>query len=265
MRPNTFREKLNAGEPTLGTQVASPWPNAVELIGHSGCFDYVEFQGEYTAYDLPMLDELGRAVDRFDGFSAMLKVDQEPRTFLAQRGIGSGFQSINFADVRNADDARECVSAVRAETPETGGTYGAAARRFARFILDGATPEYVQALEDVVVVLMIEKREAVENLEEILAVPGRRHGDLRRQRLLHEHRQARSRGAARRSRRCATTCTRRALEMGIQPRAELRSVDDAAPLLDLGVRHFSIGSDLLILYAWWQENSKAMRDMVERA
>ena len=26
MRPNRFREKLNAGEPTLGTQVASPWP-----------------------------------------------------------------------------------------------------------------------------------------------------------------------------------------------------------------------------------------------
>ena len=264
MRPNIIREKLNAGEPTLGTQVASPWPSVVELIGHSGCFDYVEFQGEYTAYDLPMLDELGRAVDRFDGFSAMLKVDQEPRTFLAQRGIGSGFQSINFADVRNADDARECVSAVRAETPETGGRYGAAARRFARFILDGASPEYVQALEDVVVVLMIEKREAVESLEEILAVPG---VDMV---IFGGSDYSMSIGKPGEARGPEITKVRdhvysTALEMGVQPRAELRTVDDAGPLLDLGVRHFSIGSDLLILHSWWQESSKAMRDMVARA
>ena len=174
------------------------------------------------------------------------------------------FQSINFADVRNADDARECVSATRAETPETGGTYGAAARRFARFILDGATPEYVQALEDIVVVLMIEKREAVENLDEILAVPG---VDMV---IFGGSDYSMSIGKPGQGRGPEITKVRdhvygRALEMGIQPRAELRSVEDAAPLLELGVRHFNIGSDLLILYSWWQENSKAMRDMVERA
>ena len=42
----------------------------------------------------------------------------------------------------------------------------------ARYWAEAGTDAYVQALEDVVLVLMIEKREAVEQLDEILAVPG---------------------------------------------------------------------------------------------
>jgi 4-hydroxy-2-oxoheptanedioate aldolase len=264
MRPNQLRKKLNAGEPSLGTQTMSPWPGVVEMIGHSGCFDYVEFSGEYTAYDLPMLDDLGRAVDQFDGFSAMLKVDQEPRTFLAQRGIGSGFQNINFADVRSADETRECVAAVRAETPQTGGKYGAVGRRFARYILDGATPEYVQALEDCVVLLMIEKKEAVENLEDILLVKGVDmviFGASDYSMSIGKPGQARSPEVNE----VRDHVYRTALSMGVQPRGELRTPDDAQPLLDLGVRHFSIGTDLLILHTWWQQNSASLREMIDHA
>jgi 4-hydroxy-2-oxoheptanedioate aldolase len=264
MRPNRLRQRLNAGEPSIGTQIMSPWPGVVEMIGHTGCFDYVEFLGEYTAYDLPMLDDLGRAVDQFDDFSAILKVDQEPRTFLAQRAIGSGFQNINFADVHSADEARECVSAVRAETPETGGRYGAAGRRFARFILDGGSPEYVQALEDCVVLLMIEKKEAVENLEEILSVKGVDmviFGGSDYSMSIGKPGQARGSEITK----VRDHVYRTALSMGVQPRGELRTPEDAKPLLDLGVRHFSIGSDMLILHQWWQESSATLRGMIDSA
>ena len=64
---------------------------------------------------------------------------------------------------------RECVRIVRPDTPEDGGLYGAATRRFA-FMGYGGNEEYVQSLRDVVVVMMIEKAPAVEHLEEILAV-----------------------------------------------------------------------------------------------
>ena len=43
----------------------------------------------------------------------MIKLDQEPRTWLAQRAVGAGFQAVLFADVRTADDARACVRTVR--------------------------------------------------------------------------------------------------------------------------------------------------------
>jgi hypothetical protein len=92
----------------------------VEAIGHTGLYDYVEFVGEYGPFDLHDLDTLARAADIYN-MSMQLKVDQEPRGFLAQRGIGSGFHSILFADCRSAADVQECVRIVRAETPEDGG------------------------------------------------------------------------------------------------------------------------------------------------
>src|SRR6058998_770519 len=144
MRPNKLRELLKAGTPTLATHIHTTWPSIVEAIGCTGLYDYVEFVGEYGPYDLHDLDNLCRAAE-VHNMSMMIKVDQEPRGFLAQRAIGSGFHSILFADCRSAADVQECVRIVRPETPEDGGTYGVATRRhpvratvFGRFRTDNA-------------------------------------------------------------------------------------------------------------------------------
>jgi len=78
MRPNFLRQKLNNGEPTLGTHIHSTWPSIVEAIGHTGHYDYVEFVAEYGPFDLHDLDNLGRAGDLYD-MSMMIKVDSEHR------------------------------------------------------------------------------------------------------------------------------------------------------------------------------------------
>jgi 4-hydroxy-2-oxoheptanedioate aldolase len=56
-----------------------------------------------------------------------------------------------------------------------------------------------------------------------------------------------------------------AMSMGIQPRAEISSPEQAKPFLDMGVRHFAIGTDLFILYRWIQENGAMMREMLDKA
>src|SRR6476661_2041745 len=150
MRRNRLRERLRAGEPSLGTHLHSAWPAVVELAGHAGCFDYVEFVGEYAPYDLFALENLARAVDTFDHMSAMFKVEQQPRTYLAVRAIGAGIQNLLFADPRTPDDVRECV----------------------RDVVDVGSPAFVQALDDAVVAIMIEKDSAVQNLEALLSVKG---------------------------------------------------------------------------------------------
>ena len=172
MRPNRLRELLRAGRPTLGTHIHSAWPAVVELAGHAGVFDYVEFVGEYAPYDLFALENLGRAVNTFHHMSAMFKVEQQPRTYLAVRAIGSGIQNVLFADPRTPDDVRECVRSVRAETPEAGGIHGVGMRRDVGYVMDVGSPAFVQALEDAVVAVMIEKASAVENLEAMLSVKG---------------------------------------------------------------------------------------------
>ena len=118
------------------------------------------------------LDNLGRAIELFGDFSGMIKIEQDTRGHLAMRAIGAGLQNVLFADIRTADDARLCVRSVRAEHPDHAGLHGAGLRRDARTVLYGGSPDWVATLAASVVALMIEKRQAVEDLDAILDVPG---------------------------------------------------------------------------------------------
>jgi len=262
MKPNRLREQLRTGQPTLGTHMNTVSPALVEILGHSGAFDYVEFVGEYATYDLHDLDNTCRAAELYD-LAAIIKVDQEPRGFLAQRAIGSGFQGVLFADVRSAEDARQCVRIVRPETPDDGGIYGVAPRRFA-YPAYGGTPRYVQALRDVVVMLMIEKGSTVEHLEEVLAVPGIdmiQWGPVDYAMSVGRPGAAGSPEVKAVERRVIET----ALRMGVQPRAEIGSAEQARYYLDLGVRHFCVGWETRILFDWWKGNGEQLRKLVSDA
>jgi 2-keto-3-deoxy-L-rhamnonate aldolase RhmA len=256
MRPNKLRQMLNAGQPTVSTRVHTVWPSVVEALGHTGLFDYVEFLAEYAPYDLHDLDNFCRAAE-LHNLSPVIKIDQEPRCFLAQRSIGAGFQGVLFADCRSAGDVRDCVRIVRPETPEDEGIHGVGTRRFT-YMGYGGSQEYVQALRDVVVMVMIEKRSAVDQLEEILSVPGVDMvqwgpSDYSMSIGLAGHKDAPEVQAA--ERRVFET----ALRMGIPPRAEINSVAEAQRFLDMGVRHFSLGTELNVLYNWWRDNGDALR------
>jgi 2-keto-3-deoxy-L-rhamnonate aldolase RhmA len=262
MRRNIIREKLNAGEKTVGTHIHIAWPAVVEAIGHTGLYDYVEFVAEYGSFDLHDLDNLCRASE-LHNMGSMIKVDQSHQRFLAQRGIGSGFSCVLFTDCRSADEVRECVRIARADTPEDNGLYGVAARRNA-YMGYGGTRDYVQALRDTVVAIMIEKRGAVDELEEILSIPGvdmvqwggsdfsmniGRPGEYNHPEVLAAKRKV----------------FETAIKMGVPPRAEIWSPDQAKEYVDMGVRHFSIGTDMAILYGWWKENGEKLKKAIEGA
>ena len=262
MRANKLREKLNAGEPTLATHVHTTWPSVVEVLGHTGLYDYVEFVAEYGPFDLYALDDFCRAVELYD-MGAMIKIDQAPRSFLAQRAIGSGFQSVLFADCRSVEDAQECVRVVLPDTPEDGGSHGVATRRFT-YMGYGSSPEYVQALRDIVVVLMIEKKPAVDKLEEILSVEGIdmiQWGGSDYSMSVGKAGQPGSPEIKAVERKVIET----ALKMGVAPRAEIESADQAKYYLDLGVRHFCVGTDVKILYDWWKSKGEDMKKVIEGA
>lgn len=256
MRKNKLKDKLRSGQPTLATHLHSIWPSVVEVVGHTGVFDYVEFVAEYAPFDLNSLDNFCRAVELFD-MSAIIKVDQEPRGFLAQRSIGSGFQGVLFSDCRTVEDVQECIRAVKPDTPEAGGRHGVATRRIT-YMSYGGTPQYAQALDDTVVALMIEKKSAVDQLDEILSLDGidmiqwgpadyslsiGRPGEWRQPDIKAVERQVIESG----------------LKMGIPPRAEIESVDQAKYYLDMGVRHFTLGTDVKILFDWLKGNGESLR------
>jgi 4-hydroxy-2-oxoheptanedioate aldolase len=263
MRHNRLRALLTAGEPSLGTHLLSTWPTLVELVGQAGNYDYVEFVAEYSPFDMHDLDNLGRALELKD-LCGMIKVEQTQWTHQAMRAIGSGFQSVLFADVRTVADAQACVAAVRAETPGSGGRLGVGMRRDVGTVREGGSPAYVAALDEVVIALMVEKRECVEDLDAILSVKGidmvqfggsdysmsigvtgqRSHPDVKRA-----------------ERKTIET----ALAKGLHPRVELADITQAAPYLEMGVKHFCIGWDVRILHDWWRVNGEGMRAMLANA
>jgi 2-keto-3-deoxy-L-rhamnonate aldolase RhmA len=257
MRKNRLRELIAAGQPSLGTHLLSTWPTLVELVGHTGLYDYVEFSAEYAPFNLHDLDNLGRALE-LANLTGMIKIEQTQYTHQAMRAIGSGFQSVLFADVRTVADAVSCVRAVRAESPTTGGLLGVGMRRDVGGVGEVGTQAYVQALEDVVITIMVEKRECVEDLDAILSTKGIdmvqfgpadysmsiglagqwTHPDVRKaERLAIET----------------------AFRKGIHPRVEIEHPAQAAPYLEMGVKHFCMGWDVGILDGWWRANGEQMR------
>ena len=257
MRPNLLRARLKAGEPTLGTHLLSVWPTLVELVGKTGQYDYIEFTAEYAPFNMHDLDNLGRAFE-LAGLGGMIKIEQGEWTHQAMRAIGAGFQSVLFADVRTLEDAQACVRAVRAETPGRNGLMGVGMRRDVGMILEAGSQAYVNALDDVVIALMVEKRQCVEDIDNILSVPGidmvqfgpsdyamsigqagnPRHPDVQK---------------------AERVTIETALRKGLHPRVELGSPDQAARYIEMGVKHFCIGWDVSILYAWWRENGAKLR------
>ena len=151
---------------------------------------------------------------------------------------------------------------VRAETPQTKGINGVANRRNVGYYLEAGTPEYVKAMDEAVVALMIEKREAVDNLEEILSIEGIDMvqfgpGDYS---LSTGHIGQRSHPKVKE---VELKTIKTALKKGIRPRVEICSIDykieDLQKYIELGVKDFSLPSEGKIVYEWLKKHGKNIR------
>ncbi len=261
MLRNKLRELLKKDEPTLGTHIHTTWPGIIEVIGHTGVFNYVEFTSTYAPYDLFTLENMARAADAVD-LSLMIKVDLEPRAYLAQKAISSGFHAILFADLFDAEDAEECVRAVKTEPK---GVNGFGLWRVAGYVFlhEGKQipiKDYTRYLNEIVIAVMIERKTAVENLEEILSVEGidmvqfgpgdysisiGHPGELAHPKV----------------REAEIKVIKTALDFGVRPRVEC-DVKDMKRYIDLGVKDFCIGTDVEIISNWCLEAGKEAKRLL---
>jgi 2-keto-3-deoxy-L-rhamnonate aldolase RhmA len=259
LRRNKLRELLRKGEPTIGTHVACTWPSIMELIGLTGKMDYAEFVSQYAPYDLYALENMQRAAD-LHGLSTMIKVDAEPKTYLAQKAIGAGFQAILFADLHTFTEVEEAIRAVRAEPKGINGNFDSRAQGFG---MTANTKEFVKYYDDIVIALMIEKKQLYDRLEDVMnlddidmVVFGG--GDL-----------SMSLGIAGQYDNPAIAEARdRVVKMAVKydkhPRAEIGgSLQEVQKGLErygkMGVRDFAIGSDYEILFNYVNESGELAR------
>lgn len=261
MKKNKLRYLLDHNLPTIGTRIWSTWPHITEAVGITGHFDYIEFVAEYAPFTQYDLENMCRAAE-LHNLSTMIKVDFQNRGYVAQKAMASGFQAILLTDHKTAEEVRESIHLLRPDTPEDGGRMGYPNKRWIGFQPFNPQMEYAQMVRETVIAVMIEKKEAMDNIEEICAVPG---VDMV-QFGPSDYSMSQGWNTAEHVKECKEAereMIRVALKHGVHPRCEIFSVEDAKYYIDLGVKHFCIGDEMKICLNYWQNVGGKMRELAE--
>ena len=262
MKENKFRIMLEENRPTLGTRVWSTWPCITEAAGDSGYFDYIEFVAEYAPFSQHDLENIVRAAE-LHGMASMIKVDFQNRGYVAQRALGAGFQAVLFADHKTPDEVRETIKMVSADISDESGRFGYPCRRWIGFQPFCTPNQHILRLNDIVLAFMIEKREAMDHIDEICSIPGvdmvqfgPADFSMNTGRDLTELK----------TEICAAEkqMIETALKHGVRPRCEIfGAAEKAKEYIQMGVRDFCFGDEFINGVLKWVGAGRDMRGIME--
>ncbi|MFD0666575.1 aldolase/citrate lyase family protein [Ramlibacter sp. MAHUQ-53] len=172
LRPNEFKRALQAGQPQIGVWSTLPSPYVTELAAGAG-FDWILLDTEHTPSDVPqMLGQLQAAAAATPApgarpVSAVVRPAWNDLVMI-KRYLDIGAQSLLLPFVQNADEARAAVRAIRYAPQGIRGMGGSV--RASNF---GRTTDYVaRAHEELCLLVQVETREALGQIEAIAAVDG---------------------------------------------------------------------------------------------
>lgn len=262
MKENKLRTLLINGRPSISTRLWSTWPFYTESAGATGNFDYIEFVAEYAPFSQYDLENITRAAELHD-MGTMIKVDYQNRAYIAQKAVASGFQAVLFSDHKNAEQVKETIKHLTPDTLGYDGTFGYANRRYIGTQTHMQQIQHAKRINDVVLAFMIEKMEAVDNIDEICSVPGVdmvQFGPSDFSMSMGWNRAEHVEGCKAAERKVIAA----ALRHGVQPRCEIQNVDEAQYYIDLGVRHFCLGDQLNILRNFWINDGGRMRTIGDK-
>ena len=167
MRINTTKSKLNEGKTVYGGIVTRYAPDMVEILGALG-YDFVMIDCEHGPADLDQVEHMTRAAESF-GITPIARIpDHAEQTIL--RYLDRGLQGIIVPHVNTAEQAAAVARAARYHPEGYRGVAGGRAHNYGVGVdLAEATAEINAQL---LVIPMVEDIEAVNNLDDILRVPG---------------------------------------------------------------------------------------------
>jgi 2-dehydro-3-deoxyglucarate aldolase len=166
---NGLRAQFEAGEVALGVLDTTYSPTLVEFYGDLG-LDFVWLDLEHGGpdpWDGPTIEDLLRAAER-TGTELLVRLPDTDPT-LVRKALDLGVRTLFLPRVETAAEVEAAVRSARFSYDGEPGDRGLGAPRAARW---GLAEEYVAGEDrETVVGTTVETREAVENIEEILAVP----------------------------------------------------------------------------------------------
>ncbi|HWK79758.1 MAG TPA: aldolase/citrate lyase family protein, partial [Thermomicrobiales bacterium] len=166
MRLNHVKQRLKQGEPSIGTWISLPSPEAAEQIAQLP-FDWLVIDSEHNAQDIRTLSLMFTAMSR-SGIAPMVRIPwNSPENF--KRVLDAGAWGIVVPMVNSREEAEQAVRATR-YYPEGNRSVGGG-RHAISFDTSGAE-YYRNANEQILLVAQIEHIDGVNNADEILSTPG---------------------------------------------------------------------------------------------
>jgi 2-dehydro-3-deoxyglucarate aldolase/4-hydroxy-2-oxoheptanedioate aldolase len=168
MRINPVKRALAAGKTVIGSELSRLRSPDIPRLFAAGGFDFVFIDTEHSALGPEIVADM-IATARASGIVPIVRVSQAEYTLVA-RTLDLGAQGIIVPRVNNARQVREIVSWMKFPPLGIRGYADTAAQTD----FQPVTPrEFVEAGNtENLCVIQIERRQAVENVEEMLAVPG---------------------------------------------------------------------------------------------
>lgn len=159
---NSIKEKLAAGQPSIGSWLNLASPLAAEVMASAG-FEWLAVDAEHSAFDLGLATHTFRAIEARGAIPLARTWDHDPVT--AARLLDAGAWGLVFPHVSTPEQAEKLAKAVR-YPPR--GTRSVGTGRCVTM-----SPDYRKVFDDIVLCIpQIEDLEGIENSEAIAQVEG---------------------------------------------------------------------------------------------
>ena len=164
MQSNSFRDRLLRGDQLVGVTVTLPSPEVAEILSQVG-FDWLWIDTEHSPYDTLEAQRLLQAAG--PGFPSVIRVPWAEDVWI-KKALDTGATGVIVPQVNTAADARRVVEACR-YPPE--GNRGVGSTRAHKYGI-GFQSYIDTANRQTAVIVQTEHIDAVDNIEEIVAVEG---------------------------------------------------------------------------------------------
>jgi 4-hydroxy-2-oxoheptanedioate aldolase len=161
-----FKDKLSKGEPVYGLFMKTGDAAFVECAGHAG-FDFAILDMEHGPVDFFNLQHLIRGAEA-SGILPIVRTYDSSETAIG-KALDLGAKGVQGPQIQSADEARDVIKAARYFPKGERGVC-----RFVRAANYSSTPrnEYFERANEALVILQVEGKQVLNQLDRILAVEG---------------------------------------------------------------------------------------------
>lgn len=168
MKPNALWENINQGSAVYGTMMqVIPWPSAGTLMALAGC-DFLFFDMEHGPFNMETIATQVQ-ITRLSGVTALVRLPNDEYHLMA-RVLDAGAQGIMIPRIENKQQVENIIECTK--YPPLGDRGCSVTKGHNEFDNQDLWEFTEMANQENMIILQIERKKAVEDIDQLLSVPG---------------------------------------------------------------------------------------------